>query len=177
MPGVASIAESLTHQTLLLRSIGQAEATLWGFPARISSVHRKSHTMKPRSRFNCSLRQSLVMLLSSLVWTGNSITLIWTNPSGGNWSDSASWNPVGVPGPGDIAEITTAGNYTVTNDVPATLMGAIIVGNALPATGVQGFLVQAGVTLTTTAPITVYLSLTNNLVPTEPQRFFVFKLP
>ena len=35
------------------------------------------------------------------------------------------------------------------------MVGAIIVGNALPATGVQSFLVPAGVTLTTTAPITV----------------------
>jgi hypothetical protein len=30
---------------------------------------------------------------------------------------------------------------------------------------------------TNTFDITGYLSLTNNLVPTEPQRFFIFKLP
>ena len=111
--------------------------------------------MKPHSASSCSFRKSLVILFSALVWTGNSTTLVWMNSEGGNWSDSANWSPVGVPGPGDIAEITTAGNYTVTNDLPTTLVGAIIVGNALPTTGVQGFLVPAGVTLTTTAPITV----------------------
>ena len=111
--------------------------------------------MQPRSISGCCFRAPLITLLCALVWTGNATTLIWMNPAGGNWTDSASWDPVGVPGPGDIAEITTAGNYTVTNDLPTTLVGAIIVGNALPATGVQGFLVSAGVTLTTTAPITV----------------------
>ena len=100
-------------------------------------------------------RAPLIMLLSGLLWTGNPATLVWINPAGGNWSDAANWDPVGVPGPGDIAKITTAGNYTVTDDLPTTMVGAIIVGNALPATGVQGFLVPAGVTLTTTAAITV----------------------
>ena len=96
------------------------------------------------------------MFFSALVvWTGNSATLVWTNVAGGNWSDPAGWDPVGVPGPVDIAKITTSGNYTVIDDLPTTMVGAIIVGNALPATGVQQFLVPAGVTLTATSPITV----------------------
>ena len=95
-----------------------------------------------------------MMLFSGLVWTGNSGTLVWTNTAGGNWSNSGNWDPPGVPGPGDIAKITTTGTYTVTDDQNTTVAG-IIIGNALPLGGVQQFFVPAGVTLTATAPITV----------------------
>ena len=94
------------------------------------------------------------MLFSALVWTGNADTYIWNNPAGGNWSNAANWSPNAVPGPGDIAKITTGGTYTVTNDQD-TAVGGIIVGNSLPLTGTQSFLVAAGVTLSPTAAVTV----------------------
>ena len=65
-------------------------------------------------------RASLILLVSGLLWNGKSATLVWINPAGGNWSNAADWDPVGVPGAGDIAKITTAGDYTVTNDLPTT---------------------------------------------------------
>ena len=95
---------------------------------------------------------TFIPLISLIAWTGHSTTLVWTNISGGNWTDAASWNPAGVPGLGDIAKITTSGNYTVTLNQNVSMLG-VIVGNQI--SGVQNFVVGPGVTLSATGPITI----------------------
>src|SRR6185503_11723030 len=51
--------------------------------------------------------------------------ITWTNTAGGNWSTAANWNSGAgpVPGPGDVAHITTDGTYTVTLDADASVGG------------------------------------------------------
>jgi len=44
---------------------------------------------------------------------GEMTTYTW-NGVNGDWSVAADWTPNGVPGPGDTADITASGNYTVT---------------------------------------------------------------
>src|ERR1700684_623273 len=45
---------------------------------------------------------------------GPSCTDTWTNAAGGDWSTASDWNEGTVPTSGDVACITTPGNYTVT---------------------------------------------------------------
>lgn len=47
-------------------------------------------------------------------------TIVWTNPSGGNWNVAANWTPNQVPGPGDNVFITNSGTYTVILNVNTT---------------------------------------------------------
>jgi PKD repeat protein len=67
--------------------------------------------------------------------TGYSTTIVWINTAGGNWSDTASWNPNRVPISGDDAVITNAGNYTVTLDTSATVDRLVLGGNSAMAAG------------------------------------------
>jgi hypothetical protein len=73
----------------------------------------------------------------------------WAGPVSGNYSDPLRWNPNGVPGPGDVANILLDGTYTVTLDIDAQVDN-IHVGAA--TTGVVTFRVLPGVTLTLLAP-------------------------
>ncbi len=57
------------------------------------------------------------------------------NPGGGNWSNTNNWSPVGSPGPGDTALITSAGTYTVLYDVTNT--GNVLLGAGGGANGIQ----------------------------------------
>src|SRR5579862_3982434 len=101
--------------------------------------------MNSRAGWSHCSTATLIVLISLIVWRGNSATLVWTNISGGNWTDATSWDPAGVPGLGDIAKITTSGNYTVTLNQNVSMLG-VIVGNQIA--GVQNFVVGPGVTLT-----------------------------
>ena len=74
-------------------------------------------------------------------------TITWTNTSGGNWSVASNWSPNQIPGPGDNANINSAGTYTVTDDVTVAI--SFRVGGA--PSGVQNLRVANGVTLTCAA--------------------------
>jgi len=81
---------------------------------------------------NTSFRR--IFLLIAFVWCASwrvqAATITWANPTSGNWSVAANWNPAQVPGSGDTALITnTMASYTVTLDVTATV-GGLVVGGA-----------------------------------------------
>jgi len=89
----------------------------------------------------------LLPALLSLLATGQvaySATVVWTNTLGGNWSVAANWNPNQVPGSGDTAQITTSGNYIVTNDQNSTVTSFTLGGS----TGSQTLKVANGTVLT-----------------------------
>ncbi len=89
----------------------------------------------------------LLPVLLSLLATGRiaySATIVWTNTLGGNWSVAANWNPNLVPGSADTAQITTSGNYTVTNDQNSTVTSFTVGGS----TGLQTLQVANGTVLT-----------------------------
>jgi len=56
--------------------------------------------------------------------------IVWTNTSGGNWSDASSWNPNQVPGAGDDAAITNGGAYVVTLDAFVTVNSLALGGGS-----------------------------------------------
>ena len=72
-----------------------------------------------------SLLVLAVVLLASTPRVSVAADITWTNAAGGDWSNSANWNSGAgpVPGPGDVAHITTNGTYTVNLDVDATVAG------------------------------------------------------
>src|SRR5262249_35542488 len=62
-----------------------------------------------------------VLCQLSILWlfisgTARGATVNWTNTAGGDWSAATNWYPNQVPGTGDTAIITNAGNYTVSVD-------------------------------------------------------------
>ncbi len=79
-----------------------------------------------------------------------SATITWTNNAGGNWSGGLNWNPNQVPGAGDTAVITSAGNYTVTVDTSPTVGGLVLGGTS----GTQTFLIN-GTTFTLNGTATI----------------------
>jgi fibronectin-binding autotransporter adhesin len=54
----------------------------------------------------------------------------WTNSLGGNWFESLSWSPNGVPGNGDAAVITNIGTYTVIVSTGVVATATITIGGA-----------------------------------------------
>lgn len=97
----------------------------------------------------------LVVLTSLLVlFAAPSLgaTYQWTGGAG-NWNDSTKWSPSGVPGPADTANVTGAGTYTVTLNVPATVAALTIgCGNTCGSTIT---LAVSGNALTVNGPLTV----------------------
>jgi hypothetical protein len=75
-----------------------------------------------------SLRLTLLTLAGILgaIPATRAASLVWTNAAGGNWGVATNWSPNQVPAPGDAAQITQGGNYTVTLDVPATVGGLVL---------------------------------------------------
>ena len=79
--------------------------------------------------------------------TNNSlIAYDWINPAGGVWSNPANWSPVGVPGIGDLANITLPGAYVVIVDnaiqIDSLAIGTgaevqILAGNGLKIDGLS----------------------------------------
>ena len=57
-------------------------------------------------------------------------TIVWTNSAGGNWSVASNWSPNEVPGSSDDAYITTAGVYTVTLDIFASVNSLTLGGTS-----------------------------------------------
>ena len=53
--------------------------------------------------------------------TAQAVVFMWTNASGGNWSDPANWELGIVPGAGSTVNIDLAGTYTVNLDVNAAI--------------------------------------------------------
>ncbi len=76
-----------------------------------------------------SAKQLIQWLILFSVPTAQAATITWTNTSGGDWSEAASWKPNRVPGSTDIAQITTPGTYTVTVSDDTTL-AALVLGAA-----------------------------------------------
>ena len=70
----------------------------------------------------------LVLLWTSL--NAFAASMVWTNTSGGNWSNPINWDPHLVPGPPDIALITNAGSYSVLADEDGTVAGLILGGTS-----------------------------------------------
>jgi hypothetical protein len=69
------------------------------------------------------LRNCIVSVICqlSVLWllisgTAQGATLNWTNTAGGHWNVATNWDPNQVPGAGDTAIITNAGNYAVNVD-------------------------------------------------------------
>ena len=71
---------------------------------------------------------SSCLVVRCLAFTSSAATKIWTNPTGGNWSDGANWSPNGMPGAGDAAMITNSGTYLVNLDLNATILSLTLGG-------------------------------------------------
>ncbi|HEX9581817.1 MAG TPA: hypothetical protein VF970_11995, partial [Gemmatimonadales bacterium] len=80
-------------------------------------------------------------------------TVLWTNAAGGNWNVPGNWSTNAVPGPTEVAEITTAGTYIVTLDVSPTIAGLTLGGGS----GTQT-LSASSRTLTANGPTTINAS-------------------
>lgn len=57
-----------------------------------------------------------------------SCTRHWARALGGKWSGAANWNPVGVPGPGEVVCIDAPGSYVITLDVVNPRVAALVLG-------------------------------------------------
>ncbi|HUD45409.1 MAG TPA: hypothetical protein VMR33_01200, partial [Candidatus Baltobacteraceae bacterium] len=101
--------------------------------------------MKTSPRLNRIVLAALLLLAELNV---PAAVLDWTNTSGGNWSAAVNWSPNQVPGPTDTANITVAGNYTVTLDV-SPAVGGLVWGGPGQSIDVNGQ------TLTVNGPIQV----------------------
>ncbi|HVO23619.1 MAG TPA: hypothetical protein VMW56_08325, partial [Candidatus Margulisiibacteriota bacterium] len=53
----------------------------------------------------------------------------WKSAASGNWSDKTKWDSGTVPGPGDDANITVAGTYTVTLDAHSEIASLTLGGS------------------------------------------------
>jgi uncharacterized repeat protein (TIGR03803 family) len=75
---------------------------------------------------------SSVAVLTVIAGTSNpSVSITWTNASGGSWNNAANWSPNQVPGPTDTAIINT-GTATVSTD---TTVGTLNLGNGAVLNG------------------------------------------
>jgi hypothetical protein len=74
----------------------------------------------------------LLVLVLVMLWAGafscQAGSFVWTNSSGGTWSDSNSWSPNSVPSTGDDAFITNNGTYDVSLDTSVTVDSLTIGG-------------------------------------------------
>jgi hypothetical protein len=66
------------------------------------------------------------LALAVVVNSTRAANILWTNATGGNWSDTNNWNPNQTPGTTDVAVITNSGNYTVALDTSATVSGLVL---------------------------------------------------
>jgi len=55
-------------------------------------------------------------------------TIVWTNTSGGLWSNPQNWSPNWAPSAADDAVVTNSGTYSVTLDINATVASLILGG-------------------------------------------------
>ena len=70
----------------------------------------------------------VAMILLFAAPSASAATITWTNIAGGNWNVAANWSPNQLPGASDVAEITTAGTYTVTLNTGPTIAGLAVGG-------------------------------------------------
>src|SRR5437867_11298401 len=71
----------------------------------------------------CSVPRTLYWIIllfvsGHLAWGA---TIVWNNPSGGNWNVAANWSPNQVPGASDTALIVNNGNYVLSLETGATV--------------------------------------------------------
>lgn len=107
---------------------------------------------------------------------GRAATLVWTNTGGGLWGAATNWSPNLVPSGADVAIITNAGTYTLTNN--ATLAVARVELGLDPGTNlpvafprlrhtagtltITNFSVATNAVVTLSAPLLVAGSLSGN---------------
>src|SRR6266481_1273497 len=80
--------------------------------ARYGLIMKRNHS----SNLIFSVICQLFVLWLFVSGTAQGATLNWTNTAGGNWNAATNWDPNQVPGVGDTAIITNAGNYAVSVD-------------------------------------------------------------
>ncbi len=85
------------------------------------------------------------MLVHLLLWPCAAATVVWTNTSGGLWSNPINWSPNQAPGAADDAVVTNSGTYRITLDTNATVASFILGGD-----GGQQTLTNSSKTLTLT---------------------------
>jgi len=68
-------------------------------------------------------------------------SIVWANPSGGNWSDASNWSDGRVPSECDLARIDLPGTYTVVVDSSAKFSN-LIIGSPIGAQTLAGHDVQ-----------------------------------
>jgi filamentous hemagglutinin len=67
---------------------------------------------------------TLVLLLAGLASPSGAVTVTWSNPTGGSWSNPANWSPAVVPDAVDVTAVlpALAGPYQVTLDRSPALL-------------------------------------------------------
>ena len=66
------------------------------------------------------------MLPLLIVAVAQGADIYWTNTAGGNWSAATNWSTGTVPGSSDNAFMVSAGTYTVTLDISATVLNLTV---------------------------------------------------
>jgi len=88
----------------------------------------KKFTGKSLTRRNWRSTSLAAALLTWTIGLSRAADIVWTNTAGGNWNVAANWSPNLAPGASDNAFITNSGNYTVTLNVTATVLGLRVGG-------------------------------------------------
>lgn len=96
-------------------------------PAMITSS--TCSRLKSSSHSPSALALFALLVLSLSPPATHAATLVWTNTTGGNWTNAANWNPNQVPTVADLAFITNAGAYTVSVNANAQT-SALTLGGA-----------------------------------------------
>jgi PKD repeat protein len=84
-----------------------------------------------RSKFGLAgvlLFTAALWLVSSREAQASGVVRTWAAAVDGNWSDSAKWSPVGIPGIGDDIIINLPGNYTVMIDFAGSQINTLSLG-------------------------------------------------
>src|SRR5437773_1251620 len=56
----------------------------------------------------------IIIAILTMLSAARGADIVWTNTSGGSWTNASNWNPQQLPGPTDTAWLTNNGTYTVT---------------------------------------------------------------
>ena len=93
-----------------------------------------------------------LFLAAALLYAGDSslqaVNYTWTNAASTNWLVAANWDPNGVPGPSDTANIGGAMRVTVSNPGIDTLCGTLNLSGNASLNGGTGLTVGAGLNFT-----------------------------
>ena len=100
-------------------------------------LNNRERGRKKPMRNNCRAIYVVLQILTVLLFAaeGNSATVLWVNPNGGNWGEGSNWSTGTSPAPGDDVQINLSGNYTVNMDCSTGVKSLIIGAGTLSQGG------------------------------------------